>query len=231
MYFLNLSEEPREQPPVIFERRGQFNVPAGGIYTWPSGYTHTESYQTARLDEFGVDELQIRVVDVFEGVDESGNIYRATTHPPIEYTISRSATVMAGLSLESTYPARGDTIPWIPNMLAVRFNPYVDSLRGVTYNLELTDDVSGATHRNTRTLTWPHGPRRSQGFSSPDDEDRARYSIVNVRRSRPAVAPDWAPWASSLVRGRTYRWNVQGDFRDTSSETRRNLIFCKCVNV
>lgn len=107
------------------------------------------------------------------------------------------------ITLENRYPVNGETIPWIPPHLVVRFAPYADDITQMEYTLTLTG--GGRTFTNSRTLRWPSGPRISQGV--PDNE-RAQHIIVDI------TGPDgWADWASGLQKGVDYRWSVQATFQ------------------
>jgi TANFOR domain-containing protein len=142
-------------------------LPAGGITVRPGAAARAErrvgmnaAQQNLLLSELarGGNEARFRLVFIFEGRDESGGTYRAAAQPEVEVVVSRSGA--QGFALESAYPAAGDTIPWNPNMLVVAFNPYDDALRGVTYDLTLTDETAGRNYTNQRRLNWPEVERR-----------------------------------------------------------------------
>ena len=115
------------------------------------------------------------------------------------------------LTLEPYYPLDGDTIPWIPPHIIVRFNPYSDSVKQMDYTLNVSgsDNSSFSCHR---VLSWPHGPRVSQGWTNLADTDRARYIIADLDFSGNNTTVVRPSWFSSLKRGVKYTWNVSATF-------------------
>ena len=174
---------------------------------WFSRLTLDQQALEKFFDRFDTDQADVSISYRFEGEDDRGAKYFGIATPEVTLRLSRSAS--QAFALETVYPAPNDTIPWLPHMLVVGFTPYRDELRGVTYDLELTEVASGRTERNRRTLRWPEGPLRSQGFDRPEDKERARLSIVNVTTDQP---PNWVDWAENFKRGNRYTWRVQGDF-------------------
>ncbi|HET6512480.1 MAG TPA: hypothetical protein VFH43_09835, partial [Candidatus Kapabacteria bacterium] len=113
-------------------------------------------------------------------------------------------------SREGVYPADGDVIPWLPPHMVVRFNDYSDEITQMQYTLTVRGD-DGSSHTASRTLNWPDGPRRGQGWPDATYNDRSRYIIVNQEGTSGAPTP--SSWASSLRRGVRYTWSVNARFR------------------
>jgi TANFOR domain-containing protein len=113
-------------------------------------------------------------------------------------------------ALEAVYPANGDVIPWLPPHMVVRFTGYSDEITQMNYTLTLRGD-DGSTHTATRTLNWPEGPRRGQGWPDASYNDRSRYIIINQADGSGAPMP--SDWARSLRRGVRYTWSVNARFR------------------
>jgi TANFOR domain-containing protein len=113
-------------------------------------------------------------------------------------------------ALEAVYPANGDVIPWLPPHIVVRFNDYSDEITSMNYTLTVRGD-DGSTQTSTRTLNWPDGPRRGQGWPDASYNERSRYIIVDQETSGGAPTP--SSWASTLRRGVRYTWSVNARFR------------------
>jgi hypothetical protein len=62
------------------------------------------------------------------------------------------------LSFEAVYPSDGDTIPWLPVHLVVRFDPYSDAITGMNFTTTVQGS-DGSTYTTGRNLLWPYGPR------------------------------------------------------------------------
>lgn len=123
---------------------------------------------------------------------------------------STSSTGTGALSrLEAVYPSNGDVIPWLPPHLVVRFGDYSDEITRMEYTLTVRGS-DGSTYTTRRTLNWPEGPRRGQGWPDASYNERSRYIIVNQEASSGGPTP--SPWASSLRRGVTYTWSVNANF-------------------
>ncbi len=132
-----------------------------------------------------------------------------------------TTTPQLPLTLEQYYPFDNDTIPWIPPHLIVRFNPYSDSITQMEYTLSVSGS-DNSTYSAHRILSWPNGPRKSQGWTDPADTDRARYIITDLDftgNNSTVVVPSWA---SNLKRGVKYTWSVNATFTKGTSTISAN---------
>lgn len=127
------------------------------------------------------------------------------------FTLPSQTSSSPLLTLEQYYPFDGDTIPWMPPHMIVRFNPYSDSIKQMDYTLNVSgsDNSSYSCHR---VLKWPDGPRISQGWTNPADTDRARYIIADLDFSGNSTTVVLPSWFSSLKRGVKYTWDVRATF-------------------
>ncbi|HEY6952242.1 MAG TPA: hypothetical protein VI758_07530, partial [Bacteroidota bacterium] len=127
------------------------------------------------------------------------------------FTLQSQSSSSSQLTLEQYYPFDGDTIPWIPPHMIVKFSPYSDSITQMDYTLNISgsDNSSNSSHR---VLSWPQGPRKSQGWPDPADSDRARYIIADLDFSGNNSTVVLPSWASTMKRGVKYTWSVSASF-------------------
>ncbi len=116
-----------------------------------------------------------------------------------------TASCAGAMTLQGYYPAESDTIPWVPPLLVVQWSPYCDDVLRMQYRLSVTDEATGTTYTNSRTLSWPRGPIEGQSLTGqPHAQDRARLIIVNQWDDGGA----FVRWNGNLRRGSSYRWTV-----------------------
>ncbi len=165
----------------------------------------TSSYQYLPSDlPFSYFQQAVRYVWMVQAFDQNGRPASRNQGNSEPATFTLPSNVGETITLTSVFPANNDTIPWNTPQLIVRFAPYSDNIRSVSYTLHVRKVSTGDEFSHTRTLNFPAGPQSSQGLSSTD---QASLIITNLNDSR-----SFPEWMQNLERGIKYTWYVEATF-------------------
>ncbi|SHL03176.1 hypothetical protein [Rhodothermus profundi] len=215
---------PGDRPPQSPEGEDGDPLPEGDVSLAP-GATHTIRFYLNLSDspfERLVRELgdgrsmSFQIAFLFFARRADGSLLEAPATPRLNVQL----TLGEQLRILSVHPTHRDTLPWRPQLLIIRWLPFRNDYRGVTFNVTVEEEGTGRSWTNTRRLNWPRGPL---AVTPGEDTYRASMHIVNVA-GRP---PELVEWANAFRPGRRYRWTVSATFRnpDGSTESVRSEPF------
>ncbi len=115
------------------------------------------------------------------------------------------------ITLSGIFPANNDTIPWNKPQLVVRYSPYSDNIRSISYTLQVRRAGATEEYSLSRTLNFPSGPQASQGLSNAN---QASLIITNLNDSR-----SFPEWMQNLEPGVRYVWRVNATFTFSDGTT------------
>ncbi len=215
---------PVDRPPESPEGEDGDPLPEGDVTLAP-GATHTARFYLNFSDspferlvrELGDGRSMSFQIDfLFFARRPDGSLLEAPATP----RLNAELTLGEPLRILAIHPAHQDTLPWRPQLLVIRWVPFDNSYRGVTFEVTVQEEGTGRFWTNTRRLNWPRGPL---AITPGREIYRASMHIVNAT-GRP---PELVDWANEFRPGRRYQWTVSATFRnpDGSTESVRSEPF------
>ena len=207
---------PRDLPPQSPEGEDGNPLPEGAITLAPRT-TYTKRFYLNFSDspferlvrELGDGRSMSFQIDfLFFARRPDGSILEAPASP----RLNAELTLGEPLRILAIHPAHQDTLPWRPQLMVIRWEPFNNSYRGVTFEVTVQEEGTGRSWTNTRRLNWPRGPL---AVTPGEEASRASMHIVNVT-GRP---PELVDWADEFRPGRRYRWTVSATFRNPDGRT------------